>query len=198
MNFNRTKFHNKPKQDEPKRKQLKKVQDGITFDSPLELYTYNLLGENNIEFDLKKKYELMPTFSYGGKTVIGITLTVDFYLPKYDIVLDPKGHQQGATDIKWKLLKYHLFLQGLDPRICFVYSQKAAREFVNQLLVTGFTEDIEPKFINGRIKRLKKHFKLIDGNFVHQSGKTVCTVAHLSSMPDYDLYKMIKNYSSTF
>lgn len=194
MNFNRAKFNNKPKQENPKRKQTKKVQGGITFDSPLELYTYNLLVENNIRFELKKKYELMPGFSYAGKTIIGITLTVDFYLPDYDIILDPKGFQQGATDVKWKLLKYHLYQQGLDPRICFVYSQKSAREFVHQLF-NGFTEEIEQKFINGRITRLKKHFALMNGLFISKSLDVVCSASDLATMPDYDLYKLVKKHS---
>ncbi|HXU28820.1 MAG TPA: DUF1064 domain-containing protein [Bacteroidia bacterium] len=197
MNFNRAKFKNKPKQHEPKRKQTKKVQDGITFDSPLELFTYNLLRENGINFELKKKYELVPSFSYGGKTVIGASLTIDFYLPDHDIILDPKGFMQGATDLKWKLLKHHLFLQGLDPRICFVYSQKSAKEFIHQLR-NGFTEEIEPRFINGRITRLKKQFKRIGDDFIRWDGILVCTASDLATMPDYDLYKLIKNNQPPF
>jgi hypothetical protein len=195
MGFGRIKFNNKPKQESPVKKQVaKKVQDGIKFDSPLELFTYNLLKEHNIDFELKKKYELMPTFSYAGSTVMGITLTVDFYLPDYDIILDPKGFMQGATDVKWKLLKWHLFNLGLDPRICFVYSQKAAKEFINQLF-NGFVDEIDDKYIKGRIKRLKKEFSLIGNNFIGDSGESVCTVLKLSSMPDYDLYKLIKHKS---
>lgn len=191
MSFNRAKFKNKPKQDEPKRKQTKAVQDGITFDSPLELYTYNLLKENNIEFELKKKYQLMESLMYGGKLVMGISLTVDFYLPQFDIILDPKGHIQGATDVKWKLLKRHLYDLGLDPRICFVYSQKSAREFITQLY-GGFKEDVDKRFINGRIKRLKKVFKLVGDTFYYPSGLVALSVSDLSVMPDYDLYKLIK------
>lgn len=192
MSFNRTKFNNKPKQENPKRKQTKVIQDGITFDSPLELYTCNLLKEHNISFELKKKYELMPSFSYAGKTILGITLTVDYFLTDYNIILDPKGFQQGATDVKWKLLKKHLFDLGLDPRICFVYSQKSAREFIHQLH-TGFVEDIDVKYITGRIKRLKKEFKLDGAVFVRQTGEVACNVSDLNKMPDYDLYKLIKS-----
>lgn len=198
MNFNRAKFKSKPKSEEGESKshQHKKIiQDGITFDSKLEYYMYTLLLENNVAFEFRKQFCLQPQVRYMGDLVHAITLTVDFYLPNEDIILDPKGLQHGDNHLKWKMLKYHLVANNQSPRICFVYSQKAAREFIEQLK-HGFTEDIEPKFVNGRITRLKKLFKLIDGWFILPTGERVLEASKLSTMPNYDLYKVLEKYQS--
>jgi hypothetical protein len=194
MSFNRKQFKRKeslPEGSEPKVKVITKVvQDGITFDSKLELYVYNLLKSNNIPFELKRKYDLLPTFSYCGETVMAITLTVDFFLTDHNIILDPKGFQHGDNHLKWKLLKAHLLNSGQDPRICFVYSQKAANAFIEQL-DTGFKDEIKDKYIKGRVKKLKKVYSLVGGSFLDRFGKEVCSVSELNTMPDYDLYKIL-------
>lgn len=196
MSFNRKALKGKKVvegEEKPKRKP-KPVQDGITFDSPLELYVYNLLKEHGIKFELKRKFVLLPTFNYCGETIIGITLSADFYLTEHNIILDPKGHQHADNHLKWKMLRAHLLEIGEDPRICFVYSQKSAREFIHQLN-TGFKDDVKDKFINGRVKRLKKIFKLAGDTFLRPNGEPACKLVELRQMTDYDLYQLLKSSS---
>jgi predicted ribosome-associated RNA-binding protein Tma20 len=72
-----------------------------------------------------------------------------------------------------------------------VYSQKSANEFIRQLK-EGFTEEIKEKFLNGRIKKLKKLYKF-DGRycFTNKEGEIVCLLNDLRTMTDYDLYKLL-------
>jgi hypothetical protein len=54
--------------------------DGVKFDSRLELYCYNLLKENNIDFIFQEKIELIPKFRYNTQNIRAITMLVDFVI----------------------------------------------------------------------------------------------------------------------
>lgn len=171
-----------------------KVIDGIKFDSPLEHYTYEQLIHASIPFVFKRKYVLFKSFSYAGETVIGLSLTVDFFLTAHNIILDPKGNQNEGNPIKWKMLKKYLVAKGQTPRIMFVFSQKAVREFILGLRY-GFTEEIKEGTVNTRIKKLKRVSKLIGQEFLNSQGAVVCKLNDLKVMPMYDFDKLIKSLS---
>jgi hypothetical protein len=169
------------------KKEWPKVIEGIKFGSPLEYYTYQQFEENGIEF--QKKFVFINPFRYGGEAVSGLSLTVDFYLYRRDIIVDPKGLQDTANIIKWKMLKRMLLTKGREPRIVFLSSQRAVREFV-YMLANGFTQNVEQRALNGRVSKLKKVAKLIDGNF-HNTADIVCSMAALSEMTDFDFARIL-------
>lgn len=171
------------------KKEWPKTIDGVKFGSPLEYYTYQQFEENGIEFEFQKKFVFINPFRYGGEAISGLSLTVDFYLYKRDIIVDPKGLQDTANIIKWKMLKRMLLTKGREPRIVFLKSQRAVREFV-YMLANGFTQQVEQRALNGRISKLKKVAKLIDGRF-HNTTGIVCTMNALSEMADYDFAKLL-------
>ena len=95
----------------------KTERNGVTFDSRVEQFMYDLLTMHGIRFEFQKRYELQEGFAYAGEKVRAITYTVDFWLPEYDTIIDTKGvmTQQGAMRIK--LLKHRFAMKGLQPRI---------------------------------------------------------------------------------
>lgn len=189
------KFHPKKAADgtsEPVVRKWPKVINEIKYDSPLEFYTAELLREQRIPFEFKRKYAMFPSFNYCGETVIGLTLTVDFYLTDHDIILDPKGLQNDGNPIKWKLLKLWLLNKKQTPRICFVYNQQEARDFV-MMVKYGFSQKLKEPQVNGRITKLKKLSKMIGSEFMGgKTGEVVCTLENLKTMADYDFDKLLK------
>lgn len=197
MAYGGRKFHGKKAVpgEEKKPRNWPKIINEIKYDSPLEFYTAELLRSHHIRFEFKRKYTLFTSFNYAGETVMGLTLTVDFYLLDYDIILDPKGNQNEGNPIKWKLLKKWLSFRKLTPRIIFVYSQKEALAFVIQLK-HGFKENVKPGTVNTRIKKLKRVTKLVGSDFLYTAGgKTtiVCHLEDLQSMTSYDFEKLLNN-----
>lgn len=198
MPYGGNKFHLKAKA--PGEEEVKvirnwpKVIDGIKYDSPLEHYMAELLRQHKINFEFKRKYVLFKSFSYGGDTVIGLTLTVDFFFPDHNIIGDTKGNQNEGNPIKWKMLKRYLVSKGECPRIMFYYSQKECREFVLGLRY-GFTEQIKEGTVNTRIKKLKRVSKLIGQEFFNSQGNVICKLNDLKIMPAYDYDKLLKSLS---
>jgi hypothetical protein len=175
-------------------RQWPKTIEGIKFDSPLEYYTWRTLMDQNINFEFKRKYELIKTFTYGGETVMGISLTVDFYLTDYDIILDPKGWQHGDNHLKWKLLMRWLYQKGLDPRIVFVYNKKAVQDFVVMLRI-GFSETVDEKKFNGRVTKLKKLTKLVGNQFITKAGHVATNLSAVKIMASYDFHRLLTSLS---
>lgn len=113
-------------------KQIAKVQKhGLKFDSRLELFFYELCRSENLDFDFQVPYELHPPFKYQGKTVMAMTLTVDFDFQDYgkNVIVDTKGFQRNDNKLKWKLLKYGLSDDN-QPHIFLPKNQKECREVV--------------------------------------------------------------------
>jgi len=82
--------------------------DGLKFDSRLEYYMYGLLKGAGIEFQFQKVYLLQEKFIYSSRTIRAITLTVDFWLLKFNMIIDTKGLQTQQGALRWKMLKKHL------------------------------------------------------------------------------------------
>lgn len=112
---------------------IKKVynNEGIKFDSKLEMYCYEQLTAAEINFIFQYKYVLQDKFRYNNVAIRQITLTVDFYLPELNIIIDTKGFQRGDNKLKWKMLKAKL--QDTSPIIYFPTSQKRVLELINTL-----------------------------------------------------------------
>jgi hypothetical protein len=83
----------------------KTVVDGVKFDSQLEAYMYSLLKGAKIEFEFQKVYVLQEKFRYGKEAVRAVTLTVDFWLPFQNMIIDTKGFANDVSPLKMKWLK---------------------------------------------------------------------------------------------
>ncbi|MDL2289942.1 DUF1064 domain-containing protein [Paludibacteraceae bacterium OttesenSCG-928-F17] len=111
----------------------KRERDGITFDSGLEMYMYDLLRLGNVSFEFQKKYELQPGFRYNGVAVRAITYTVDFYLPNHNCVIDTKGVLTQQGTIRIKLLKKYFFDNGINMEIHLPKDKNECMKLLNEL-----------------------------------------------------------------
>lgn len=114
----------------------KHYQDGLKFDSRLELFFYNLLKKEKIEFSFQKKYELFPSFKYDGKSIRAMTLTVDFEFIEFgkNIIVDTKGFQRNDNILKWKIFKYNMATKyNNQPIIYFPKNQKECLKVVETI-----------------------------------------------------------------
>jgi hypothetical protein len=115
-------------------RQIKKhIKYGLTFDSRLELFFYELCRSEGLKFDFQVPYELHPPFKYQGKTIRAMTLTVDFEFIDYgkNVIVDTKGFQRNDNKLKWKLLKYGLSDNHQQPHIFLPKNQKECKEVVD-------------------------------------------------------------------
>jgi|TARA_R100000734_G_scaffold19149_2_gene18624 hypothetical protein len=123
---------------------IKKVmQDGIKFDSKLELYFYNLLKKEKIPFIFQEKFVLLQKFRYNGSAVREMTLTVDFSIPQHDMIVDTKGFQRNDNKIKWKLLKRHLLDNNREPLILMPKNQKQCQEVITLIKAMSSGKQIQ-------------------------------------------------------
>lgn len=131
---------------------VKVSEDGYIFDSRLEHYFYCLLKKNNIKFVLKPACELQPKFRYRGKSIRNIILTIDFYLPDYDLYVDPKGFDPKDSTLRFKIFRYLNFLTNKEPNIAFPHNKKECDALINDLI-----HGLEPDYpISRRGLRKKK------------------------------------------
>jgi hypothetical protein len=123
------------KVDTPNRKiknAQKLVIDGKSFRSKLEVYCYQRLKENNIEFEYEStRFNLLPSFTFNGEsfesykkkgkwdfgeksnTIRGITYNPDFLNLTDGWLIECKGYPNDSWAAKWKLFKYLLSSNGL-------------------------------------------------------------------------------------
>lgn len=157
-----------PKPNKKVKNAQKTFKHGVWFDSTLELYMWERLTEANIRFTFKPKYILQPSFKYRGESMLPITLTSDYELLDYDIIIDPKGWANDLAPLKNKMLKLHLLNNGRQPRIVFPKNQVQCRELVFQILNGFYLNPNDPKQklsdnqIKDRIKKMKKYL-MFDG-----------------------------------
>jgi len=105
----------------------------LKFDSMLELYFYKLLEKAKIEFKFQKTYILLEGFRYHGKAIRKMSLTVDFYISKLNILIDTKGFQRNDNKIKWKLLKDKLIKTENPPEIHMPRNKSQCAEMIKLL-----------------------------------------------------------------
>lgn len=171
--FGRTRF-NKPKAEvdgEPVKNKInasKIEQHGIVFDSKLENYMYNLLLEEEIEFDFQVEFILQEGFKYMHESIRPVAIVLDFVFKTYPVICDTKGFQMTDNKIKHKMLKHYFFQRGMEMRIEMPSSQKKCRELVH-MLKNGFTieEPLTEHAGTVRKNKLKKAgFERVGTNWV--------------------------------
>lgn len=114
----------------------KHYKDGLKFDSRLELFFYNLLKKEKIEFNFQHKYILFPSFKYDGKSIRPMTLTVDFDFTSFgkNIIVDTKGFQRNDNILKWKIFKYNMATKlNMQPTIYFPKNQAECLKVVETI-----------------------------------------------------------------
>lgn len=131
--------------------------DGINFDSQLEGYAYSRFKALNIEFDLKPQYDTIDSFQYKGESIRKVSSFPDFYLPKYDIIVDTKGQANDVAPLKFKLLKYHLMSINLNPDIIWLKNRKEIDAFIINI---GSPDDYKTKQIEICGSQLISKFKI--------------------------------------
>lgn len=111
-------------------------QDGIKFDSRLELFLYNLLRASGISFEFQRRIVLQEGFMFGTETIRPVTIIVDFWLRQRSMIIDSKGFQLEDNKIKFKLLKKHLVdnYPNRHIKIEMPRNQTDCRDLVNRLL----------------------------------------------------------------
>jgi|GEM_PF-314309 len=98
-----------PKANRKIKNAVKSEVDGVKFDSNLEKYMYGLLKGAGITFEFQVEYLLQEKFRYGKEAIRAITLTVDFWLPTRNMIIDTKGYANDRAPMKYKMLKWYLF-----------------------------------------------------------------------------------------
>jgi DNA-binding protein len=113
----------------------KKVEvDGIKFDSKLELYLYNKLKENDLDFDFQAKEVLIPKFRFRIENIRAIEMRVDFLLRfnERKIYIDTKGFATAEAKIKYKMLK-NKYKEDVDVEVIWLKTQKEVNSFIISL-----------------------------------------------------------------
>lgn len=120
-----------PAENKKVRNAVKTTENGVTFDSRLEKYMYDLLKFNNIPFEFQKTYCLQESFEYLGKRIRPITLTVDFLLPQ--MIIDTKGYANDVSPLKHKLLKYYLMKEEKELLIYLPSNKEECNDIIHAL-----------------------------------------------------------------
>ena len=129
-----------PKENRKILNAVKVEQNGIRFDSRLELYCYNALKAAGIDFEFQKVFELQEKFKYGTESIRAITSRVDFWIPSKTLIVDTKGYANDVAPLKFKLLKYSLkdmFILGVYHRLPRIEQPKNKKEvdlLINRIL----------------------------------------------------------------
>lgn len=123
-----------PKANRKIKNATKSVVDGISFDSNLEKYMYDLLKGAGITFEFQVEYTLQEKFRYNGEAVRAMTLTIDFLLPTRNMIIDCKGYSNDVSPVKYKLLKYILYKGGNAPKIVMPKNKRECDDLLNNLL----------------------------------------------------------------
>ena len=108
----------------------------IKFRSKLEKYCFEQLELAGIQAKYEPvALELMPKFRYGEpgneEAVRKITYTPDFIIPSG--IIECKGFANDAFPIKWKILKWCLYMKKKKTKLYIVKNQTQVRELIKQI-----------------------------------------------------------------
>ena len=109
---------------------------GITFDSKLELYFYDLLLSDNIEFEFQVVEVLQNGFrNCEGKAIRKITAIVDFIIKDGDNIwiIDTKGWKTEVAKIKYKMLQYNKFFNNIEYKLRMPKNQKECLSLLEEI-----------------------------------------------------------------
>lgn len=140
MAANPVPVYQQPEGNKKVRNATKSIVNGVKFDSNLEKYMHGLLTGAQIDFQFQKQYILQQKFRYGTEAIRAISLTVDFFLPRYNMIVDTKGYQTQQGAMRYKMLKWHLknnperIGDFNPPRIELPSTKKECELLLNRLL----------------------------------------------------------------
>lgn len=109
---------------------------GLTFDSELELFAYELLKKFKFKFEFQYKHELQPTHvGWDGQTVRRINMFVDFRITTPDgyIYFDTKGFETEESKLKYKMLSYQKIVAGEKHQIVWKHKKDQVMAFIIDL-----------------------------------------------------------------
>lgn len=107
---------------------------GRKFDSRLELAMAQALDSAKIPYTFQHTYVLQEGFRYNGKAVRPMTLTVDFLLPQFNLIIDSKGWKNDVSPVKYKLLKRKLLTAGTPHDIRMPRNKRECDSLILELL----------------------------------------------------------------
>ncbi len=108
--------------------------NGITFDSKVEKYMFDLLRLAKIPFEFQKKYFLQENFRYNGKAIRPITYTPDFYLPLQNCIIDTKGVKTQQGTLRLKMLMRRLKESNEAPEIFIPQNPAECDKLIGELI----------------------------------------------------------------
>lgn len=110
--------------------------DGIEFASQLESHMYALLRMHKVKFEMQKEYLLLESFTYRSQTVRPMIMTIDFYLPDFDVLLETKGFADEKYKVKLKWLKWTLkTAYKIEPDYIEVKNKKECDSLILKILL---------------------------------------------------------------
>lgn len=112
---------------------IKCVYNDIVFKSKLELFFYKTCLEHNVKVILQPKFFLQPKYEYLGLKIREITHSPDFFLEEYNTLVETKGFKTDSYVLKRKMLLYHLFISGKNPKYVILKNQKECLEYIKRL-----------------------------------------------------------------
>lgn len=196
--FGRQRYPKKPldgvsSPDNRKIKAVKKEQDGITFDSTLELYMYNLLKQNDIRFEMKVSFVIQESFTYLHESIREMIVTPDFILTDYPYIIDTKGFANERVPMQYKMLKHKLHLESNEKRIFLPSNQAKCRHLVQCIKQGYFTveEPITEHAGTRRKNKLKKHGWRWLFEEWHRDNETSYSANYLMSLQSYDFEELL-------
>lgn len=181
----------------PKRQKTnnsKITEHGITFDSKLENYLYNLFKEHQIDFEFQKEFILQDGFKYRYESILPIKIRIDFFLPQHNLVVDTKGFQLADGKLKYKMLKMMFHALGTEYRIEMPSSQKKCRELIESIKRGYFLveEPISEAVGKSRKKALTAlGFEWREGRWGRKGW--IYDAGFLMSLHNYDFQELIKD-----
>lgn len=99
---------------------------GVSLDSSWELKVALSLDEHGIRWDRPKYFRLKDGRRY----------TPDFYLPDFEIYLDPKAYRKGYLE---QVQKIEIFEQDYDTRCLILNKNQLLWEEIMPLIATGWS-----------------------------------------------------------
>ena len=158
-----------------RKKREKPVYDGITFDSRLEIYCYQKLKENNIEFTYNETtFELLEGFTslvdsfepdkrkgdsiyFRNSIYKGIKYTPDFIVKGGTNIIETKGLCRDKDEMVIKLFKRKMTLDGISCKFFLPKNHKQVDKAI-ELIKNGTDNNMgesKPKR-RGNISKTRK------------------------------------------
>lgn len=194
--FGRARFR-KPKvegEDQPVKNKINRTkitEHGITFDSTLERYLYNLLLAEGIEFEFQVEFVIQEAFKYRHESILPIKIRPDFFIPSHNLLVDTKGFQMADGKLKYKMLKFLLHNSNTEYRIEMPSTQKKCRELIH-MMKNGFTleEPLTEHAGTARKNKLKKAgFERIGTDWVR--GEERFDPSFIMNLPKYEFEELL-------